>query len=96
MFVKFKKDLKEGGPVKGTHMRDPEDVKSRQLFVGNLPYTMTWQSLKDIFREFGDVQRVSVPEDKYVSPLFINLNFREKAKAKHLCFLRIEKMLYMH
>jgi RNA recognition motif-containing protein len=46
---------------------DREDIKKRQLFIGNFPYRITWQQLKDVFKEYGEVQRVSIPEDKMVN-----------------------------
>ncbi|KAH6561163.1 hypothetical protein BASA62_010024 [Batrachochytrium salamandrivorans] len=33
------------------------------LFVGNLPFSTTWQGLKDLFRRAGDVVRAQVPID---------------------------------
>ncbi|KAI9004164.1 hypothetical protein BC832DRAFT_558799 [Gaertneriomyces semiglobifer] len=35
----------------------------RQLFVGNLPFMVQWQELKDLFREAGNVQRADVAMD---------------------------------
>ncbi|GLE10894.1 hypothetical protein PINS_up023166, partial [Pythium insidiosum] len=32
------------------------------LFVGNLPYGVNWQELKDHFREAGDVEHVEIPQ----------------------------------
>ncbi|EEB06488.2 RNA-binding protein [Schizosaccharomyces japonicus yFS275] len=37
-----------------------EDESSRQLFVGNLPYSVRWQDLKDLFRKAGNVVRADV------------------------------------
>jgi RNA recognition motif-containing protein len=34
--------------------------EGRQLYVGNLPWDMTWQSLKDVFRRFGEVERTEI------------------------------------
>jgi len=34
------------------------------VFVGNIPYTVTWQQLKDVFRECGNVLRADVPQDE--------------------------------
>jgi RNA recognition motif-containing protein len=33
------------------------------LFVGNLPFTVQWQELKDLFRAVGTVQRADVAVD---------------------------------
>ncbi|RIA97359.1 hypothetical protein C1645_707212 [Glomus cerebriforme] len=35
-------------------------IKGRQLFVGNLPYVVGWQDLKDLFRKAGSVQRANI------------------------------------
>eukprot|EP00741_Cyanophora_paradoxa_P005581 tig00000912_g5410.t1 len=32
----------------------------RQLFVQNLPWSVTWQELKDVFRQAGEVERADV------------------------------------
>jgi hypothetical protein len=37
-----------------------ESVKGRQVFVGNLPYHMSWQDLKDAFRPAGTVVRADI------------------------------------
>jgi len=31
--------------------------------VKNIPWGVTWQQLKDAFREFGEVIRADVPQD---------------------------------
>jgi len=31
--------------------------------VKNIPWSVTWQQLKDAFREFGNVVRADIPED---------------------------------
>ncbi|KAI8812071.1 hypothetical protein BJ742DRAFT_794725 [Cladochytrium replicatum] len=36
---------------------------SRGLYVGNLPYAVGWQDLKDLFRAAGNVQRADIPQD---------------------------------
>ncbi|KAJ9100648.1 hypothetical protein QFC21_003693 [Naganishia friedmannii] len=42
-----------GGPA-----HNPTEYK--QLFIGNLPLTATWQDMKDLFREAGNVVRADV------------------------------------
>ena len=37
--------------------------KGYEVFVANLPFRVNWQSLKDIFREVGEVIRADVAED---------------------------------
>lgn len=49
---------KSGGRVR--HPRRSE--VGRKIVVWNLPYSMRWQNLKDLFRESGDVIRAEVPE----------------------------------
>ncbi|KAF1322705.1 Rna-binding protein, partial [Globisporangium splendens] len=34
----------------------------RQLYIGNLPWETNWQSLKDLFRTVGDVERSEIAE----------------------------------
>lgn len=46
-----------GGPVGGPH---GGDNSGRQIFVSNLPWRTSWQDLKDLFRECGDVLRADV------------------------------------
>ncbi|KAI8822531.1 uncharacterized protein EV422DRAFT_524332 [Fimicolochytrium jonesii] len=41
----------------------PTSTAGRQLFVGNLPFTVQWQELKDLFREVGNVLRADVTVD---------------------------------
>eukprot|EP00003_Mantamonas_plastica_P002934 TRINITY_DN1234_c0_g4_i1.p1 TRINITY_DN1234_c0_g4~~TRINITY_DN1234_c0_g4_i1.p1 ORF type:complete len:207 (-),score=70.29 TRINITY_DN1234_c0_g4_i1:68-688(-) len=36
------------------------DDTGRLLYIGNIPYQTSWQDLKDIFREYGDVIRADV------------------------------------
>ncbi|KIY47459.1 RNA-binding domain-containing protein, partial [Fistulina hepatica ATCC 64428] len=40
-------------------VRPPRDTRT-QLFVGNLPYRVRWQDLKDLFRRAGSVLRADV------------------------------------
>lgn len=41
------------------------DEKSVTLYVGNLPWRTTWQDLKDLFNEFGNVLRADVATDRF-------------------------------
>lgn len=36
--------------------------EGHEIFVGNLPYSMRWQDLKDMFRPFGDIVRADIKE----------------------------------
>lgn len=46
-----------GGPPAGGAGGD-----GRQLFIGNLPFSVAWQDLKDFFRQAGNVVRADVKE----------------------------------
>mgnify|MGYP003571968242 CR=1 FL=1 len=35
------------------------------IYVGNLPYTITEDELKDVFTEFGEVSSVNIITDKF-------------------------------
>ena len=35
------------------------------IYVGNLPYTITEDELRDVFAEFGEVSRANVITDKF-------------------------------
>lgn len=41
----------------------PED-DGRLLYVGNIPFRISWQDIKDYFREMGPVIRVDIPMDR--------------------------------
>lgn len=34
--------------------------RRRKLFVGNLPFEMTWQELKDVFKKYARVERAEI------------------------------------
>ena len=42
------------------HQQAPLD---KSLYVGNLPYAIGWQDLKDLFRDAGNVVRADIPMD---------------------------------
>ncbi|KAJ3417553.1 hypothetical protein HDV05_000010 [Chytridiales sp. JEL 0842] len=42
---------------------DASAVNNRALYVGNLPFSVGWQDLKDLFRNAGTVQRADIPGD---------------------------------
>jgi len=46
-----------GGAKKSS---EPQESRGRQIFVGNLPYSTSWQDLKDAFRECGNVLRADI------------------------------------
>lgn len=47
-------------PVDGRVSRNQESLAGRVLFVGNLPFHVQWQDLKDLFRSAGNIQRANV------------------------------------
>ncbi|KAI0355875.1 RNA-binding domain-containing protein [Trametes cingulata] len=49
-----------GGSRPGTTQTQGQGQASRNLFVGNLPFHIQWQDLKDLFRQAGAVQRADV------------------------------------
>merc|ERR1719266_672788 len=55
-----KKSRSRGSERRGT----PYSSKSQHndVFVGNLPWQTTWQELKDLCQEFGDVKRANILE----------------------------------
>ncbi|MGF1493044.1 MAG: RNA recognition motif domain-containing protein [Microcoleaceae cyanobacterium] len=34
------------------------------IYVGNLPYSVTTQELQEVFEEYGEVKRASIPTDR--------------------------------
>ncbi|EAU89480.2 hypothetical protein CC1G_07706 [Coprinopsis cinerea okayama7 len=50
----------EGGGSRDRDMRVPARDTRTLLFVGNLPYRVRWQDLKDLFRRAGTVLRADV------------------------------------
>ncbi|KAF9184398.1 hypothetical protein BGZ51_003367 [Haplosporangium sp. Z 767] len=51
-----------GAGVSGPPSRHsaPSSASARQVFVGNLPYSVNWKDLKDLFRRAGHVDRADV------------------------------------
>ncbi|KAJ1567303.1 hypothetical protein HK405_006441 [Cladochytrium tenue] len=52
----------ENVPLPGTAI-DASTINIRALYVGNLPYSVGWQDLKDLFRNAGNVIRADIPTD---------------------------------
>ncbi|KAG0347497.1 hypothetical protein BG004_007644 [Podila humilis] len=48
--------------AQGSERRDTNSTSSgtRQIYVGNLPYSVNWKDLKDFFRRVGPVERADV------------------------------------
>ncbi|KAI1303908.1 hypothetical protein EDD11_005274 [Mortierella claussenii] len=51
-----------GGRGAGTQQvtRNHDSSNTRQVYVGNLPYSVDWKDLKDLFRRAGPVERADV------------------------------------
>ncbi|KAF9325120.1 hypothetical protein BG006_011380 [Podila minutissima] len=49
-----------GGRGGGSERRDSSSSGSRQVFIGNLPYSVNWKDLKDMFRRVGPVDRADI------------------------------------
>jgi RNA recognition motif-containing protein len=48
-------------PVKQQRQQqETTDTGKSQLFVGNLPFSVQWQELKDLFSEIGEVEQADV------------------------------------
>lgn len=45
---------------RGGFVPPPTSARGRQIFIGNLPYTTSWQDLKDRFRQAGNIIRADV------------------------------------
>ena len=58
---------------------------SKKLYVGNLPFSATEDSLKEVFAQFGTVESVSVITDRYTGQSkgfgFIELANKSEADA---------------
>lgn len=40
------------------------DTATNKLFVGSIPWSTTWQELKEVFSEFGEVWFVKIVTDR--------------------------------
>lgn len=38
-------------------------ITSKALYIGNVPYSVGWQDLKDLCRQYGNVVRADIPQD---------------------------------
>ena len=58
---------------------------SKKLYVGNLPFSATEDSLKEAFSEFGTVESVNIITDRYTGQSkgfgFIELSTKQEAIA---------------
>ena len=68
-------------------------MDQKKLYVGNLPWTINSQSLKDLFTEFGEVVEAVVISDKFSgrSKGFGFVTFAEEAGAQNAITAMNEK-----
>lgn len=68
VFVKCNKiiDSRRGPGRDSGRDRDSSRGGGYKIIIKNLPWSVTWQNLKDAFREFGNVVRAEVPQDDKV------------------------------
>jgi hypothetical protein len=43
-----------------------QKAEGTQIYIGNLPFSVTWQQLKDSFKEYGEIVRADVAETRNV------------------------------
>ncbi|KAF9927605.1 hypothetical protein FBU30_003027 [Linnemannia zychae] len=53
-----------GGRSSGNVGGSRRDVNTRQIYVANLPYSINWKDLKDLFRKAGPVDRADIFQDR--------------------------------
>ena len=67
--------IKAYQPIKRSRSRSRSRSRERsrkfgtdepRLYVGNLPYSMTWQQLKDIFKKYASVEKADIALTKDV------------------------------
>jgi len=77
----------KGGKGKGKGKRsggggdggDDKEKDSRQVYVGNLSYNTSWQDLKDVMKNVGDVEYCDVKEGGYGIVRYADKRDAEKA-----------------
>lgn len=43
---------------------DRDFAKGRQIYVGNIPFSVNRKQLEELFKEFGEIAKVDVPVDE--------------------------------
>ncbi|EPY52735.1 RNA-binding protein [Schizosaccharomyces cryophilus OY26] len=77
------------------HMFDRENDTERQLFVGNLPYSVRWQDLKDLFRQVGTVVRADVQMNRDGRSRGIGIVLMSSSKDAHDAIKSLNNTDYM-
>ena len=44
---------------------ESEEIDKRSIFIGNVDYSASTEELREIFKECGNIERVTIPTDKY-------------------------------
>lgn len=57
------KETKRSSKSKSTSV-DRDFAKGRQIYVGNIPFSVNKRQLEDLFGEFGELAKVEVPVDE--------------------------------
>jgi RNA recognition motif-containing protein len=60
---KYERNSDAGDRSSRSKNNDQAQKSQNILFVGNLPYSVQWQDLKDMFREAGNVIRADIAKD---------------------------------
>jgi RNA-binding proteins (RRM domain) len=42
-----------------------DERDSRSIFIGNVDYSTSTEELRNFFKECGDIERVTIPTDKF-------------------------------
>jgi len=58
----------------------PDEKNKRQIFLGNLPYTITYEDLKDIFSSVGEIEKTEV-----------HLNYAGRSRGNGIVLFKNEK-----
>ncbi|WBW74535.1 RNA-binding protein involved in export of mRNAs Hrb1 [Schizosaccharomyces osmophilus] len=77
------------------HLLDRGNDVGRQLFVGNLPYSVRWQDLKDLFRQVGTVVRADVQMNQDGRSRGIGIVLMSSAKDAHDAIEMLNNTAYM-
>jgi polyadenylate-binding protein 2 len=44
---------------------ESEEIDKRSIFIGNVDYSASTEELREIFKECGNIERVTIPIDKF-------------------------------
>jgi len=66
---------------------------AHKVFIGNLPWNVEWQDLKDLCKEYGPVAFVDIPKNPQGRPKGFGLVRFENAQGAQNCISRLNGML---